>query len=88
MEQPPETEAPALIWGLLADDRRYPDDLASVAADELVATAEDVLDRWHPAVRELVRQSEAGTAGCFVFRAADPAGDLTPWPGGASDRPW
>ena len=81
-EQPAETEAPALIWGLLADDRRYPNDLASVAADELVATAQDVLDRWHTAVRELVRQSEAGTAGSFVFRAADPAGDLTPWPGG------
>jgi 2-polyprenyl-6-methoxyphenol hydroxylase-like FAD-dependent oxidoreductase len=80
--QPPETEAPALIWGLLADDRRYPDDLASVAGDELVATAQGVLDPWHPAVRELVRQSEAGTAGSFVFRAADPAGDLTPWPRG------
>lgn len=77
-----EAEAPALIWGVLADDRRYPDDLASRAADELVATAHGVLDRWLPAVRELVRQSDAGTAGSFVFQAAEPAGDLTPWPNG------
>ena len=78
----PEIEAPALVWGVLADDRRYPVDLRSVAADELVTTVLVMLERWDPGVRELVRQAEAGTVASYSFRATDPASDLTPWPAG------
>lgn len=78
--EPPELEAPALVWGVLADDRRCP--VRSVAADELVRTVLDLLERWDPAVRELVRQSDPGSVASYSFRAADPAADLTPWPPG------
>lgn len=78
--QPPELEAPALVWGLLADDRRCP--VRSLAADELVATVLAVLERWDPAVRELVRQSDPDSVGSYSFRASDPNADLTPWPAG------
>jgi salicylate hydroxylase len=77
-----EIEAPALVWGVLADDRRYPADPRSVAADELVPTVLAMLTRWDPPVRELVRQAEAGSVASYSFRAADPASDLTPWPPG------
>ena len=77
-----EIEAPALVWGVLADDRRYPADLRSVAADELVGTVLGLLERWDPAVRELVRQAEPVSAASYSFRATDPASDLTPWPVG------
>ena len=36
--EPAEIEAPALVWGVLADDRRYPADVRSAGANELVAT--------------------------------------------------
>ena len=78
--EPPEIEAPALVWGLLADDRRCP--VRSVPADRLVPTVLAVLERWDPAVRELVRQSDPDSVGAYAFRAADPDADLTPWPAG------
>src|SRR3954451_20262740 len=74
-----EIEAPALVWGVLADDRRYPADLRSVAAGELVPTVLAMLERWAPDVRELVRQAETVSVASYSFRAADPSSDLTPW---------
>lgn len=80
--EPPEIEPPALVWGVLADDRRYPVDVRALAADELVPTVLALLERWDPDVRELVRQSDPGSVASYAFRAADPTGDLTPWPAG------
>jgi hypothetical protein len=61
---------------VLADDRRYPADVRSAGANELVATVPAVLERWDPAVREIVRQSDPRTAASYSFRATDPASDL------------
>ena len=67
---------------MLADDRRYPVDLRSVAAGELVPTVLAMLTRWDPDVRELVRQADSSSVASYAFRATDPASDLTPWPAG------
>jgi 2-polyprenyl-6-methoxyphenol hydroxylase-like FAD-dependent oxidoreductase len=80
-EIPVEVEPPALIWGVLADDRRYPADVRDTPAQELPATAEGVLEHWSADVSELVRQSDPFSAAYFSFRAAL-ATDLTPWPVG------
>lgn len=77
-----EIETPALVWGVLADDRRYPVDPRSAGAADLVATTLALLARWDPAVRELVGRSDPASVASYAFRAADPTADLTPWPAG------
>lgn len=77
---PVDLEEPALVWGLIALERRYPQDVRHRA--DLADVADRLLDRWSPRVRDLVRRSAPDSTAHFGFHAADPAGDLTPWPPG------
>jgi 2-polyprenyl-6-methoxyphenol hydroxylase-like FAD-dependent oxidoreductase len=79
---PAELEPAALVWAVLADDRRYPGGIERLPGAQLPDAAAALLRGWHPAVRDLVAAGEPAASTYFAFRAADPAADLTPWPAG------
>lgn len=78
----PETEPPALVWGLIATDDRYPADVATLDGRALVATTLRLLHGWDPALRELIDRATPSGVAHFPYYAADPTGDLTPYPAG------
>ena len=77
---PADLEEPALVWGLIALTSLYPQDVRRRA--DLADVADRLLGGWSPHVRDLVRRSAPDSTAYFGFSAADPAGDLTPWPPG------
>lgn len=78
----PETETPALLWGLIATDDRYPDQVSAQDGGELVETTLRLLLGWDPDVRALVSGATPSSVAYFPYYAADPTGDLTPYPAG------
>lgn len=75
----PVRESARLIWGVNAVDGRWPADLRTRDTAELLATVQQVLSGWPPALRRAVGDSAPSTANSYAFYAADPDRDLTPW---------
>lgn len=82
VDVPADVEPADLVWGVNADVRRFPPDVRALDGPALQRVAVDLLDGWHPTVRALVA-APVHTIGTFRYSAADPDGDLTPWPSGA-----
>lgn len=78
---PADLEPADLVWGVNADVRRFPPDVRELDGPALQRVAAGLLTGWHPAVREIVA-APPHTVGTFRYSAADPDGDLTPWPSG------
>lgn len=76
---PADVEGADLVWGINATDGHFPDGVRDRADLQRVAVA--MLDGWDDDVRALVA-ADASAVGIFGFHAADPGGDLTPWPSG------
>ncbi|RZQ63027.1 FAD-dependent oxidoreductase [Amycolatopsis suaedae] len=81
-EVPAIVESPCVIWGLLAPDEAYPEGTRGLGGAALIGVADGLLDGWSETLRALVRSADPEWAAYFRFHAADPDGDLTPWPAG------
>lgn len=75
----PIREDARLIWGVNAVDERWPPDLRTGGAAELLDTVQHVLSGWPPALRRAAGDSDLSTVNSYAFTAADPDRDLTPW---------
>ncbi|MFI6293970.1 FAD-dependent oxidoreductase [Nonomuraea sp. NPDC050790] len=82
-EVAPIIEEPALIWGLLAPDRAFPDRPRDLDGAGLIRLTDRLLRGWSTPVRALVRAADPAATAYFRFHAAATDTDLTPWPAGA-----
>lgn len=66
-------------WGFTADQKKFPEDLKSMAAAELKQVVLQRIARWHPTFHHLVRQADPTTILLTPFFTSTP---VAPWPTG------
>lgn len=80
--EPAEPEPPSLVWGAMGPVARFPADTLQQPAKSLPGLVDGLLGGWDERVRRLIRATDAADVAAYRFVAADPDGDLTPWPAG------
>lgn len=75
--QPEVDFAPYVLGALNAVPDRLPADLAHRDADALRALGDDLLARWHPALRRMLAESDPASRGGLWFSVAE---ETPPWP--------
>ncbi|MEV0148653.1 MULTISPECIES: NAD(P)/FAD-dependent oxidoreductase [unclassified Nonomuraea] len=65
-----------LLWALGAARDRFPAGLSAMSGEQLRATAERMVESWHPDLRTLVARSDPGTVSLLPIRTSVPVG---PW---------
>ncbi|MDR7277216.1 FAD-dependent oxidoreductase [Catenuloplanes atrovinosus] len=79
----PITEAPALIWSLIALDAVMPPEATrALRGPALIELALRALRGWPRDLRAIVAAADPDSAAYYPFNAADPDTELTPWPAG------
>lgn len=79
----PITEAPALIWSLIATDARMPPETTrALDGRGLLDVTRHALRAWPQPLQDLVAAADPASAAYYRFHAADPDAELTPWAAG------
>ncbi|MBO2462645.1 FAD-dependent oxidoreductase [Actinomadura violacea] len=73
----PGDDAGYVMWAYGAGERRYPPDLAGLDGAELRDLVTGLTRSWHPALREMVRETDPTTVAAVPIRTSIPP---APWP--------
>ena len=82
VDVPADLEPDYLAWGINAHHDLFPTEPSQLDTAGLHRLATTMLRSWAAPLRELVDAADPTSLGFFAFNAADPDGELTPWPSG------
>jgi 2-polyprenyl-6-methoxyphenol hydroxylase-like FAD-dependent oxidoreductase len=66
-----------VLWGLMADHRTFPVGMIGREGAQVRQFAEQIVDRWHPALRRMVAETDPATVRATRFKRSSFA---EPWP--------
>lgn len=69
-----------VFWSFLTDRSRFPSDLETMSAQDLLHLTDEMTGGWHPRLKSLIRRANPETVQALNFRTSTPPAR---WPAGS-----